>query len=132
MSLHEVMTAVEEDLPVVACVFNNQQWGAEKKNQIDFYDNRIVGGNIGRELGGFNFAEIAKSMGADGIRVTDPADLREAYASAIASGRPSVVEIMVDPEELAEPFRRDALAYPKRFLDRYAHLDVANFETPVS
>jgi len=33
---------------------------------------------------------------------------------------------------LAEPFRRDALAYPKRFLDRYAHLDVANFETPVS
>ncbi len=132
MSLHEVMTAVEEDLPVVACVFNNQQWGAEKKNQIDFYDNRIVGGNIGRELGGFNFAEIAKSMGADGVRVTDPADLREAYASAIASGRPSVVEIMVDPEVLAEPFRRDALAYPKRFLDRYAHLDVANFETPVS
>ena len=127
MSLHEVMTAVEEDLPVVACVFNNQQWGAEKKNQIDFYDDRIVGGNIGRECGGFNFAEIANAMGANGIRVTDPADLREAYSSALASGRPSVVEVMVDPEELAEPFRRDALAYPKRFLDRYAHLDVGKF-----
>ena len=48
MSLHEVMTAVEEDLPVVACVFNNMQWGAEKKNQIDFYDDRFVGGDIGR------------------------------------------------------------------------------------
>jgi sulfoacetaldehyde acetyltransferase len=121
------MTAVEEDLPAVACVFNNQQWGAEKKNQIDFYDDRIVGGNIGRELGGFNFAEIAKSMGANGVRVSAPGDLREAYTSALASGRPSVVEIMVDPEELAEPFRRDALAFPKRFLKRYEHLDVAHF-----
>ena len=50
MSLHEVMTAVEEDLPVVACVFNNQQWGAEKKNQIDFYDDRFMGGDIGRDV----------------------------------------------------------------------------------
>jgi sulfoacetaldehyde acetyltransferase len=108
-------------------VYNNQQWGAEKKNQIDFYDDRFVGANIGREIGGFNFAEIAKAMGANGIRVTDPADLHEAYSSAFASGRPSVVEVMVDPEELAEPFRRDALAYPKRFLDRYAHLDVGQF-----
>jgi sulfoacetaldehyde acetyltransferase len=131
MSLHEVMTAVEEDLPVVACVFNNQQWGAEKKNQIDFYDDRFVGANIGRELGGFDFAEIARAMGANGIRVTDPRELRDAYAGAIASGRPSVVEIMVDPEELAEPFRRDALAFPKRFLDRYTHLDVSKFEKPV-
>jgi sulfoacetaldehyde acetyltransferase len=131
MSLHEVMTAVEEDLPVVACVFNNQQWGAEKKNQIDFYDDRFVGANIGREIGGFDFAEIARAMGANGIRVTDPRELRDAYAGAIASGRPSVVEIMVDPEELAEPFRRDALAFPKRFLDRYTHLDVSKFEKPV-
>lgn len=127
MSLHEVMTAVEENLPVVACVFNNQEWGAEKKNQIDFYDNRFVGANIGREIGGFNFAAIANAMGANGIRVTDPADLREAYTSAFASGRPSVVEVMVDPEELAEPFRRDALNKPTRYLDQYKHLDASNF-----
>ena len=119
MSLHEVMTAVEEDLPVVACVYNNQEWGAEKKNQIDFYDDRFIGANIGHGIGGFNFAEIACAMGANGIRVTDPADLREAYTSAFASGRPSVVEIMVDPEELAEPFRRDALKTPTRYLERY-------------
>lgn len=127
MSLHEVMTAVEEDLPVVACVFNNQQWGAEKKNQIDFYDNRFIGADIGRGVGGFNFAAIANAMGANGIRITEPSDLREAYASAFASARPSVVEIMVDPEELAEPFRRDALKTPTRYLERYKHLDASNF-----
>jgi sulfoacetaldehyde acetyltransferase len=122
MSLHEVMTAVEEDLPVVALVFNNQQWGAEKRNQVDFYDNRFVGTNIGHELGGFDFAGIARAMGAEGIRIAEPGGLADAYRDAFASGRPTVLEIMVDPEELVEPFRRDALQKPVRFLERYRHL----------
>ncbi len=127
MSLHEVMTAVEEKLPVVACVFNNQEWGAEKKNQIDFYDDRYVGADIGHGVGGFNFAEIAQAMGALGVRVTDPANLQDTYKEALAAGTPVVIEIMVDPKELAEPFRRDALQFPKRHLERYAHLDESNF-----
>ena len=40
MSLAEVMTCVRENIPVVAVVFNNRQWGAEKKNQVDYFDNR--------------------------------------------------------------------------------------------
>ena len=69
-------------------------------------------------------------MGANGIRVTRPGRPARGLRRRIASGRPSVVEVMVDPEELAEPFRRDALAFPKRFLDRYKHLDVEHFEKP--
>ena len=122
MSLHETMTAVEEDLPVMAVVANNQQWGAEKRNQVDFYDDRYVGVDIGREHGGFNFAEIARAMGAEGIRVEDPGDLAEAFAQGLGSDRATVVEVMVDPEELAEPFRRDALQQPVRHLERYSHL----------
>ncbi|MDX1690692.1 MAG: sulfoacetaldehyde acetyltransferase [Acidimicrobiia bacterium] len=122
MSLHETMTAVEEDLPVVAVVFNNQQWGAEKRNQIDFYDDRFVGTDIGREVGGFDFAAIARAMGAHGVRVTDPAEVGEAVRSALDGERAAVVEIMVDPTELAEPFRRDALQQPVRHLERYQHL----------
>ncbi len=37
MSLAEVMTCVREGVPAVAVVFNNGQWGAEKKNQVNFY-----------------------------------------------------------------------------------------------
>jgi sulfoacetaldehyde acetyltransferase len=122
MSLHEVMTAVEEDLPVVALVFNNQQWGAEKRNQIDFYDNRFVGTNIAHELGGFDFAAIAQAMGARGIRINEPADLQQAYRDAFAASEPTVLEIMVDPEQLVEPFRRDALQQPVRHLEQYRHL----------
>ena len=130
MSLHEVMTAVEEKLPVVACVFNNQQWGAEKKNQIDYYDNRFIGADIGHELGGFDFAAIARAMGANGIRVAEPGALREAYLTALSSELPTVLDILVDPEELAEPFRRDALQAPKRYLARYKHLDLASAAEP--
>jgi len=122
MGCQEVMTAVEEGLPVTALVYNNQQWGAEKRNQVDFYDDRFVGTNIGHELGGFNFAEIARAMGAEGVRVTEPAELAEAYRAAFAASGPTVLEIMVDPEELAEPFRRDALKKPVRHLERYRHL----------
>ena len=42
----EVMTAVRENIPVVAIVASNDEWGAEKKNQIDFYDERFVGANL--------------------------------------------------------------------------------------
>jgi sulfoacetaldehyde acetyltransferase len=124
MSLHETMTAVEEGLDVVAVVFNNRQWGAEKRNQIDFYGDRFVGTNIGHDRGGFDFADIATAMGAEGVRVTEPGDLGDAFRSAIGGRGPRVVEVMVDPEELVEPFRRDALKLPVRHLERYRHLAI--------
>ena len=40
MSLQETLTCVRENIPAIAVVFNNGQWGAEKKNQIDFYADR--------------------------------------------------------------------------------------------
>ncbi len=119
MSLHEVATAVEQKLPTVACVFTNHEWGAEMKNQVDFYDNRFIGTPIKTP----NFAEVAQSMGAYGIQVTRADDVAEAIQTALASHRPAVVEIMVDGTQLAPPFRRDALAKPVRYLPKYAHLD---------
>jgi sulfoacetaldehyde acetyltransferase len=81
-----------------------------------------VGTNIGHDLGGFNFAEIARSMGADAMRISDPGDLGAAFRDAMRADKATVIEIMVDPEELAEPFRRDALQQPVRHLERYRHL----------
>lgn len=124
MSLHEVSTAVEQGLPVIACVFNNKKWGAEQRNQVDFYNNRFVGSNIQ----GPNFAEVAKAMGAEGVHIEDPDDIKEAFENALASGKPTVLDIMVDGEQLAPPFRRDALNLPVRFLDKYAGTDHRNWE----
>lgn len=119
MSLAEVMTAVREDIPVVAVVWNNGQWGAEKKNQIDYYDNRFVGTNLKNP----NFAEVAKSMGAYGISVDKERELQPAIREGFSSGRPTVINLLVDSQELGEPFRRDALKPPRRLLEQYRHLN---------
>jgi sulfoacetaldehyde acetyltransferase len=44
--LAEVMTAVREKIPVIAVVANNFEWGAEKKNQVDYFDDRYIGTNL--------------------------------------------------------------------------------------
>jgi sulfoacetaldehyde acetyltransferase len=119
MSLHEVSTAVQEDIPVVACVFHNTAWCAEKKNQIDFYNNRFIGVDIEAP----NFGEVARAMGAYGATVDRAEDVADAFREAVKSGKPAVLQFEVDGTQLAPPFRKDALAMPVRHLPKYRHLD---------
>ncbi len=124
MSLHEISTAVEHNLPVVACVFRNLWWGAEAKNQVDFYNNRFIGVDIPNPE---SFVPAAQALGADGVRVERPQDIREAFEACLKSRRPTVLEFVVDGRQLAPPFRKDALALPTRLLPKYAHLDHRNW-----
>lgn len=118
MSMVEIMTAVRHQIPVTAVVFHNRQWGAEKKNQVDFYNRRFVAG----ELDNQSFAGIAKAMGAEGIVVDRLEDvgvaLKKALDLQMNAGKTCVIEIMCT-RELGDPFRRDALSKPVRFLSKY-------------
>lgn len=118
MSMVEIMTAVRHDIPVTAVVFHNRQWGAEKKNQVDFYNRRFVAGELDNE----SFAGIARAMGAEAIVVDRLEDVGAALKKAVDlqmnQGKTCVIEIMCT-RELGDPFRRDALAKPVRFLDKY-------------
>jgi len=118
MSFGELQTCVRENIPVTAVVFNNGQWGAEKKNHVDFYQNRFVGVNLDRQP---SWAEVAKAMGADGRRISNLDEVGDALRAACKAqeqGRTTVLEMMVT-RELGDPFRRDALALPVRHLDKY-------------
>ncbi|MGH6640229.1 MAG: thiamine pyrophosphate-dependent enzyme, partial [Polaromonas sp.] len=79
MSMVEIMTAVRHDIPVTAVVFHNRQWGAEKKNQVDFYNRRFVAGELENE----SFAGIATAMGAEAIVVDRLEDVGPALKKAI-------------------------------------------------
>ncbi len=118
MSMGEVMTAVRHDIPVTAVVFHNRQWGAEKKNQVDFYNRRFVAGELESE----SFAGIAQAMGAEGIVVEKIDEVGPALQRAIDlqmnHGKTCVIEIMCT-RELGDPFRRDALSKPVRMLEKY-------------
>jgi sulfoacetaldehyde acetyltransferase len=118
MSMSEIMTCVRHDIPVTAIVFHNRQWGAEKKNQVDFYNRRFVAG----ELDNQSFAGIAIAMGAQGVVVDKLEDvgpaLKKAVKAQMKNGKTTVIEIMCT-RELGDPFRRDALSKPVRFLKKY-------------
>ena len=118
MSLMETMTAVRHDIPVTVVVFHNRQWGAEKKNQVEFYNRRFVAG----ELENQSFAEIGRSMGAEGITVDRLEDVGPALKKAINmqmnEGKTTIIEVMCT-RELGDPFRRDALKKPVRLLEKY-------------
>jgi sulfoacetaldehyde acetyltransferase len=118
MSMVEIMTCVRHDIPVTAVVFHNRQWGAEKKNQVDFYNRRFVAGELESE----SFAGIAKAMGAEGVVVDKLEDvgpaLQQAVEKQMKEGKTTVIEIMCT-RELGDPFRRDALSKPVRLLEKY-------------
>merc|ERR1712032_1240981 len=69
-----------------------------------------------------SFAQIAKSMGAEGITVNEidqvgPA-LQKATELQMKEGKPCILELMCT-KELGDPFRRDAMKLPKRYLPQY-------------
>ena len=120
----EVMTAVRENIPIIAIVANNLEWGAEKKNQVDYYDDRFIGTNLRENP---DYAKLAEVMGAKGYVVDDYNDVQDVVRDAVASGKPCVINAMIQggEEVLAEPFRRDALKKAYNLLPKYKHLNVA-------
>ncbi len=118
MSFGELQTCVRENIAVTAVVFNNGQWGAEKKNHVDFYGNRFVGVNLDKQP---SWAAVARAMGAEGHTIDNVGDVGAALKAACAAqqqGKTTVLEMMVT-RELGDPFRRDALALPVRHLAKY-------------
>ncbi|HTJ03362.1 MAG TPA: sulfoacetaldehyde acetyltransferase [Methylovirgula sp.] len=117
ISLNELLTCAREKIGVTVIVFNNGQWGAEKKNHVDFYSQRYQGVNLDNP----SWAAVARSFGCEGVtvdKVSDVGDALRASVAAQAEGRTTVIEMMVT-KELGDPFRRDALSKPVRHLDKY-------------
>src|SRR5262249_47686922 len=111
-----------EAIPVTAVVFHNKQWGAEKKNQVDFYDTRFLGVNLKNP----SWAGVACSLGAEGVIVDKLRDVGGGLGKGCEGqeeGKTTGVEVMVT-QELGDPFRRDALKYPQRVLEKYRHTNV--------
>ena len=100
----ELDTAVRYSIPVVTVVNNNQGLLQNKRGDDRGYAN--VDGADSAELWKFNdvdLAKVAESMGAFGIRVTQPGDIQSAIEQALASGRPAIVDVVTDPADSEAP-----------------------------
>lgn len=105
MMPHAVATAVQYNLPAVWVVMNNYCIAAIRDLQKFYFGNRIIGTSFERyegtkyydgELWNPDFAAIGRAMGGEGVRVDNPGDIAPAVENAIRSGKPAVVEVMVD------------------------------------
>ncbi|MFQ5710936.1 MAG: biosynthetic-type acetolactate synthase large subunit [Candidatus Geothermarchaeales archaeon] len=95
MVCHEFATAVENDIPVIACVLDNRYLGMVRQWQDLFYDKRYSGVDLGEKT---NFVKLAEAFGARGARVTRPSEIKPMLEEAIKSCEPYLLDIVVDRE----------------------------------
>ena len=99
LALGDLLTQVERKTPVVQIILNN---GSLDFVNIEQQEAGVV--PFGVEFKNPDFAKVAEAMGAKGIRIEDPADVRNGLAEALAHANgPVVVDALVDPFALSLP-----------------------------
>lgn len=102
MNASAVLTAVEYNIPVVWLVWNNFGYCAIRDQQAGYFGkNRELAvsfNDASGKLFSADYAMMARSMGAQGITVEKPADLAPQLEAAIASGKPTVLDVRIDRE----------------------------------
>ena len=93
--IQEFDTMVRHNLPIVTVVFNNGVWGMSIHGQQLMYGANY---NIITQIAGTRYADIAAAFGCHAERVDRLEDVGSAMERAFASGKPAMVEIMVDAD----------------------------------
>ncbi len=95
MSGQEITVAVQEKIPVIYIVLNDQALGMVKHGQ------RMTGAErICHDLPPVDFAMMAKSVGANGFTIKCPADFAKLNINKMLNdNKPSLLDIYIDPEE---------------------------------
>jgi acetolactate synthase-1/2/3 large subunit len=102
MNASAVLTAVEHEIPVVWVVWNNGGYSVIRDQQLGYFGKGRELATMFRDASGrplsADYAGMARSMGAAGWLVEKPADLAGQIEAAIASNRPTVLDVRVDPD----------------------------------
>ena len=96
MSGQELATAVQYNAPVIVVLVNNGMYGTIRMHQEKNYPGRV----IGTDLVNPHFAAFARAFGAVGEIVEDTAQFAPAFERCLASGKPAVIEVRIDPQAI--------------------------------
>ena len=105
MNGQELATAVHHKLNVIFVIVNNGIYGTIRMHQERDYPGRVHGTNFTNP----DFAALARAYGAHGETVTETAQFAAALERSIASGKPSVIEVVIDPQAITTQTTLDAL-----------------------
>jgi acetolactate synthase-1/2/3 large subunit len=96
MTGQEIATAVQYGASFVAVVVNNGLYGTIRMHQEREYPGRVYG----TELRNPDFAAYARAFGGHGETVERTADFAPAFERAVASGKPALIELKIDPDAI--------------------------------
>jgi len=97
MNGQEFATAVQYDLPVVVVVVDNGMYGTIRMHQEREYPGRVSA----TQLRNPDFAALARAYGGHGETIEETGQFAPAFARALASGKPSILHVKIDPEAIA-------------------------------
>lgn len=97
MTGQELATAVQYGLGIIVLVVNNGMYGTIRMHQERNYPDRVVGSDLGNP----DFAAYARAFGAFGDTVERTEDFIPAFERAMKSGKPAVLDLRVDPEDIS-------------------------------
>lgn len=101
-NIGELETAVRENIAVVYVVFNDQGLGNERAFQNEHFGGRYFAVDYKNP----DFGALARVFGAYGEQVTRPQDLEGAIQRAFASGKPAIIDVLIDQNNLAPVVHR--------------------------
>ena len=97
MSGQEISTAVQHGGKPIILLFNNNMYGTIRMHQEREHPLRVVG----TDLVNPDFIVMAQSMGAHAERVMRSEEFAPALDRALAAGRPALIELCTDPEQIS-------------------------------
>ncbi len=100
MNLTELSTVAYYGLPVIIVIFNNGTLGMVRQWQTLFFGHRYSQTTLDR---GPDFMKLCEAYGLSGTRVNTMDGFTQAYAQAVAAGRPCMIECMLDIDEMVAP-----------------------------
>jgi acetolactate synthase I/II/III large subunit len=111
MAGQELATAVQYNAAIIVVILNNGMYGTIRMHQEKNYPGRVSGTDIQNP----HFAAFARSFGAMGEIVEDTAQFAPAMERCLASGKPAVIDVKIDPQAITpnttiEKIRSHALA----------------------
>ena len=100
MNCHELCTVEHYGLPVITVIFNNGCLGMVRQWQNLIYNQRFSETTLDR---GPDFVKLAQAYGLNGYRVTNRAEMEQAFKSALASGKGCVIDAVIDTDDMVRP-----------------------------
>lgn len=123
MTMQEMSTAVQYDLPIKIFILNNEYMGMVRQ-----WQELLHGGRYSHSYSDSlpDFVKLAEAYGAVGIRATDPASLDDAIAEMIDVKRPVLFDCVVDKTENCYPMIPSGAAHNEMILGDLAEQSISD------